>query len=123
MQQQKKLFVGNLSWKTTEDDLKSHFEKIGEVLSVRIIMDQYTGKSKGFGFVEMQSADAAQKAIDAYDEQPFMERNIRVSAALERQERPGGGGGGGGGGGNRYRGNENDSRGGGHRSRSEPRYS
>jgi RNA recognition motif-containing protein len=90
----KKLFVGNLSWKTTEDNLKSHFEKIGAVVSVRIIVDQYTGKSKGFGFVEMESADAAQKAIQEFNEKPFMDRNIRVSLALERQERSGGNGGG-----------------------------
>lgn len=85
----KKLFVGNLSWKTTEDNLKSLFEKCGGVASVRIIVDQYTGKSKGFGFVEMDSAEAAQKAIQELNEKPFMERNIRVSQALERAERSG----------------------------------
>jgi RNA recognition motif-containing protein len=89
----KKLFVGNLSWKTSEDDLKTLFEKIGAVVSVRIIVDQYTGKSKGFGFVEMESGEAAQKAIQEYNEKPFMDRNIRVSLALERQERSGGSGG------------------------------
>ncbi len=92
----KKLFVGNLSWKTTEDNLKALFEKVGAVVSVRIIVDQYTGKSKGFGFVEMESAEAAQKAIQEFNEKPFMERNIRVSLALERQERSGSGQGGGG---------------------------
>lgn len=90
----KKLFVGNLSWKTTEDNLKALFEKVGAVVSVRIIVDQYTGKSKGFGFVEMESADAAQKAISEFNEKPFMDRNIRVSLALERQERSGSGNGG-----------------------------
>jgi RNA recognition motif-containing protein len=127
----KKLFVGNLSWKTTEDDLKNHFEKVGEVVSVRIIIDQYTGKSKGFGFVEMENAEAAQKAISEYNDKPFMERNIRVSIAQERQERSGGGGGGGSGGGDRggrsggggggYRGSDSrdsrDSRGSGSRQR------
>lgn len=87
----KKLFVGNLSWKTTEDNLKSLFEKMGSVVSVRIIVDQYTGKSKGFGFVEMESGEAAQKAIQEFNEKPFMDRNIRVSLALERQERSGNG--------------------------------
>jgi RNA recognition motif-containing protein len=103
----KKLFVGNLSWKTTEDNLKSLFEKFGAVISARIIVDQYTGKSKGFGFVEMENDDAAQKAIQELNEKPFMDRNVRVSLALERSERSGGGGNGGGngGGGNReYRG-------------------
>lgn len=91
----KKLFVGNLSWKSSEDDLKKLFEKFGEVVSVRIIVDQYTGKSKGFGFVEMDTAENAQKAIAELNEKPFMDRNIRVSSALERTERaPGGNGGG-----------------------------
>lgn len=89
----KKLFVGNLSWKTTEDNLRSLFEKFGAVTSVRIIVDQYTGKSKGFGFVEMESAEGAQKAVQELNEKPFMERNIRVSNALERNERGGTGGG------------------------------
>jgi RNA recognition motif-containing protein len=83
----KKLFVGNLSWKTSEDNLKSLFESVGPVVSVRIIVDPYTGKSKGFGFVEMEDAESATKAIEQFNEKPFMERNIRVSSALERQER------------------------------------
>lgn len=91
----KKLFVGNLSWKTDEDSLKTHFSKIGAVISVRIIADQYTGKSKGFGFVEMESPELAAQAIRELNDQPFMDRNLRVSLALERAERgPGGGGGG-----------------------------
>ena len=88
----KKLFVGNLNWKTSEDNLKTLFEKYGTVLSVRIILDQYTGKSKGFGFVEMDSDENAKKAIAGLHEQPFMDRNIRVNEALER---PAGGNGGG----------------------------
>ena len=105
----KKLFIGNLSWKASEDTLKPLFEQYGNVVSIKIIVDQYTGKSKGFGFVEMESADAAQKAVQEFNEKPFMDRNIRVSMALERQEctGSGGGGGGGGGGGNReFRGGE-----------------
>jgi len=111
----KKLFVGNLSWSTDEESLKAHFAKIGNVVSVRIIADQYTGKSKGFGFVEMDSADLAQLAIKELNDQPFMDRNLRVSLALERAERGGNegggrsersdrGGGGGGGGGRESRG-------------------
>lgn len=89
----KKLFVGNLSWKTSEDSLKTLFESVGVVVSVRIIVDPYTGKSKGFGFVEMEDAESAAKAIEQFNEKPFMERNIRVSPALERQERSREGGG------------------------------
>ncbi len=85
----KKLFVGNLSWSTDEESLKTHFSKIGAVVSVRIISDQYTGKSKGFGFVEMESPELAQLAIKELNDQPFMDRNIRVSLALERAERGG----------------------------------
>ena len=83
----KKLFVGNLSWKTDEDSLKTHFSKIGTVISVRIIADQYTGKSKGFGFVEMETPELAAQAIKELNDQPFMDRNLRVSLALERAER------------------------------------
>lgn len=107
----KKLFVGNLSWKTDEDSLKTHFSKIGTVLSVRIIADQYTGKSKGFGFVEMESPELAAQAIKELNDQPFMDRNLRVSLALERSERGGNGNGGNGGGGNSR--DSRDSRGGG----------
>jgi RNA recognition motif-containing protein len=84
----KKLFVGNLSWKTTEDQLKEHFESVGEVVSARIVIDQMTGKSKGFGFVEMADADAATTAINSLNEKPLLDRNLRVSLALERQDRP-----------------------------------
>lgn len=85
----KKLFVGNLSWKATEDQLKEFFETIGAVVSVKIVIDQMTGKSKGFAFIEMQDADAAQAAIDKLNNQPFLDRNIRVSLAQERTERSG----------------------------------
>jgi RNA recognition motif-containing protein len=91
----KKLFVGNLSWKTTEDDLKKHFEKIGAVVSARIIFDSLTGKSKGFGFVEMEDADAAKRAIEELSDKPLLDRNLRISLALERNERSGGSSGGG----------------------------
>lgn len=84
----KKLFVGNLSWKATEESLKPLFERYGNVLSVKIIVDQYTGKSKGFGFVEMETAEDAEKAIQGLNETPVLERNIRVSLAQERSDRP-----------------------------------
>lgn len=100
----KKIFVGNLSWKATEEMLKQLFEAFGEVVSVKIIKDQYTDKSKGFGFVEMRDADGAEKAIRELNDKPFLERNLRVSQAQERTERSGGGGREGGGGRSDYRG-------------------
>lgn len=95
----RKIFVGNLSWKATEEELRSLFETVGVVVSVKIVTDQMTGRSKGFAFVEMQDADAAQAAIDKLNNAPFQERNLRISLAQERAERPpreGGGAGGGG---------------------------
>ncbi len=105
----KKIFVGNLSWKTTEEQLKAHFEAFGKVLSAKIVTDQMTGRSKGFGFVEMEDADAAAEAIRELNGKPLIDRNLRVSLAQERErtERSGGGdrgdqrGSGGGGGGER----------------------
>lgn len=88
----KKIFVGNLSWKVTEDILKPLFEAFGKVVSIKIITDQYTGKSKGFGFVEMESAEAAEKAIQELNDKPLLDRNMRVSLAQERTERAGTGG-------------------------------
>lgn len=87
----KKLFVGNLSWKVTEEMLRPLFEAYGAVVSVKIIMDQYTGKSRGFGFVEMETAEAANNSITGLNDKPLMERNLRVSLAQplpERGDRP-----------------------------------
>lgn len=89
----KKIFVGNLPWKATEDSLKALFEEHGAVVSVKIINDQYTGKSKGFGFVEMEDGDSANAAIRELNDKPYMERNLRVSLAQERAPREGGAGG------------------------------
>lgn len=88
-----KLFVGNLSWTTGEDELREHFEKCGRVKSVKIITDKMSGKSKGFGFVEMETAEEANAAIQALHEKPLGDRSLRVSLAQERQERPSHGGG------------------------------
>ncbi len=88
----KKIFVGNLAWKATEETLKSLFEQFGEVVSVKIVTDQYTGKSRGFGFVEMKNDEDAQKAIRELDDKPYLERNLRVSLAQERSDQPRGGG-------------------------------
>ena len=104
----KKLFVGNLSWKATEDSLKPVFEAFGKVVSIKIITD-HTGRSKGFGFVEMDTDQDAINAIQGLNEKMHLDRNMRVSLAQERTERPAGerrefrstgGAGGGNGGGN-----------------------
>lgn len=87
-----KLFVGNLSWKATEESLKPVFEAFGKVLSVKIVSDN-TGRSKGFGFVEMSTAEEANAAVEGLNEQPHLERNMRVSLAQERTDRPAGGSG------------------------------
>lgn len=85
-----KIFVGNLSWNATEDALRELFAQFGEVLSVRIVTDPYTGRSKGFGFVEMSDDAALTQAIEKLDNYSFLNRPLRVSRA--RQEGAGGGG-------------------------------
>lgn len=80
-----KLYIGNLPFTTTEDELSHHFSGAGEVLSARIITDRVTGRSKGFGFLEMSSNDQAQDAIEQFDGSDFGGRSIRVSVARERE--------------------------------------
>ena len=95
----KKLYVGNLSYNTHDEDLREAFSKIGEVLSVTLIVDQATGRSKGFGFVEMASDEDAAKAITTMNGTTLMDRAITVNEARPKTE--GGRGGGGGRGGHR----------------------
>jgi RNA recognition motif-containing protein len=95
----KKLYVGNLSYSTTEDDLREAFAKIGEVQSATLIIDQSNGRSKGFGFVEMASDDDAAKAISEMNGTMLFDRTITVNEARPKTERGGGGYGGGGRGG------------------------
>lgn len=94
----KKLYVGNLSYNTHEEDLREAFSKFGEVVSATLIVDQTNGRSKGFGFVEMASDEDAEKAISAMNGTSFMERTITVNEARPKTERGRGGFGGGGGG-------------------------
>lgn len=89
----KKLYVGNLSYQMTEDGLKDLFTPIGEVLSAKIITDAATGRSKGFGFVEMANDEEADKAIADLNGTTVMERALNVSEARPQTERGGRGGG------------------------------
>ena len=89
----KKIYVGNLSWGSTEDDVRNFFSKFGTVESVAVITDRETGRSRGFGFVEMDDA-GAEKAISEANGQDLDGRALRVNEAQERQRGGGGGGGG-----------------------------
>jgi len=94
-----KLYIGNLPYSTTEDDLRNLFGEYGAVLSATLITDRDSGRSKGFGFVELEDDAKAQEAITALDKSAMGDRTIFVSVARPREERPQGGGGFGGGGG------------------------
>ncbi|NOZ20547.1 MAG: RNA-binding protein [Planctomycetes bacterium] len=83
----KNLYVGGLSYDTTEDQLRQHFEQFGEVESAKVIMDRDTGRSKGFGFVEMATQEAAEAAIKQLDQSEFGGRNITVNEAREKKDR------------------------------------
>lgn len=87
-----KLYVGNLSYATTEDDLRSLFAQAGTVASVELIKDRDTGNSKGFAFVEMSNQTEAQKAISIFNGSTLDNRAIKVNIARPREERPRGGG-------------------------------
>ncbi|MEE9280228.1 MAG: RNA-binding protein [Myxococcota bacterium] len=91
----KKLYVGNLAFSTTEDELRSVFEQHGKVESVNVIMDRDTGRSRGFGFVEMDDASAADAAMRALDGSDLGGRNLKVNEAHDRASGGGGRGGGG----------------------------
>lgn len=78
------IYVGNLSYDMTEDDLRKVFEEYGKVESVKIIMDRYSGRSKGFGFVEMPNEDEAKKAIGELNGKSVMGREIKVNEARPR---------------------------------------
>lgn len=95
MEEQKKLYVGNLSYDTTESDLKGFIEEKGiNPTGIRIISDKYTGKSKGFGFAEFETEEQAQAAITALNEQEFSGRKLTVNKAKKMQPRNNGFGGG-----------------------------
>lgn len=83
-----KIYVGNLHYGVDEEDLREIFAEYGEVNSVKLITDKFTGKSKGFAFVEMGTSDSAQSAIEALNDAELEGRNMRVNEAREREERP-----------------------------------
>lgn len=119
-----KLFIGSLSYNITDQALSDAFAQAGTVVSAKVIMDRMTGRSKGFGFVEMSSPEEAQKAIDMWNNKELDGRTIVVNEARPMEPRTGGGGGGyrggggggrggfGGGGGGHRGGNRNDNTGG-----------
>ena len=92
-----KLYVGNLTYAMRDDDLQQHFAEFGTVSSAKVMMDRDTGRSRGFGFVEMGSDAEAQAAIRGLNGQSIDGRALVVNEARPREERPGGFGGGGGG--------------------------
>lgn len=83
-----KLFIGSLAWGTTDDSLKAFFEQAGTVVSANVIMDRETGRSKGFGFVEMGSDEEAKAAIEQLNGKDLDGRPIVVNEARPREERP-----------------------------------
>lgn len=108
---EKKLYVGNLSYQTTEDDLRTLFTQAGVVESVDLIKDRETGRSKGFAFVEMSTQSEAEKAISMFNGQALDNRELKVNLARPREERPRSGGSGGYGGyDNRRQSNQNRNR-------------
>lgn len=116
-----KLYVGNLSFRTTSDDLKEAFSQAGTVESASIIEDRETGRSRGFGFVEMATPEEAAAAIEQFNGKELAGRNLTVNEARPKADRGGGGGRGGYGGGNRDRNEDQGGYGGGQGDR-EPRW-
>jgi len=109
-----KLYVGNLSYETTEDELRNLFAQVGTVSDVALIRDRDTGSSKGFGFVTMSTQEEAEKAIKQFNGRSMGNRELTVNVARPREERGSGGGG--------YRGSSSNNRGGGYRSGGNRRY-
>lgn len=85
---QNRLFVGNLSYQTMENDLQDYFSEVGVVTSVNLMLDKVTGKSRGFAFVEFATAEEANKAVDQFHNKEFQGRTLTVNIARPREERP-----------------------------------
>jgi cold-inducible RNA-binding protein len=97
-----RLYVGNLAYSTMDQQLQEAFSEFGEVTSASVVIDRATGQSRGFGFVEFQSNEEAERAIQSLNGATLDGRSITVNVARERRPSAGGGGGGGGGGGRRF---------------------
>jgi RNA recognition motif-containing protein len=111
-----KLYIGNLAYSTTNEDLEALFSRVGKVESAAVVTDKFSGRSKGFGFVEMADSSEASNAIESLNDSEFQGRRIKVAEARAGEQRgPGGGGGGGGGRGGRPGGGGGGGRGGGNR--------
>ena len=82
-----KLYVGNLPFKASEEDLMKLFSEAGQVQSVKIVMDAYSGRSRGFGFVEMASQEDSEKAITMFNGKPFMDRTLTVNKAKPQKSK------------------------------------
>src|SRR6266852_230681 len=89
-----KLYVGNLAYSVTNDDLETLFSQVGKVASAAVVSDKFSGQSRGFGFVEMESSGDATKAISEFDGKDLKGRNLKVNEAKPREFGGGGGGGG-----------------------------
>ncbi len=87
------IYVGNLNFKTTEEEVKQLFEQYGSVTTVKLITDRDTGRPRGFGFVEMEDDEAAEKAVESLNGLEFSGRNLKVNVAKEKREQRDGGGG------------------------------
>ncbi|HOW66531.1 MAG TPA: RNA-binding protein [Candidatus Paceibacterota bacterium] len=85
---QAKLFVGNISYQTKEEDLREHFAQAGALTSVNLMLDKYSGKSRGFAFVEFESAQDAAKAVEMFNQKELQGRALTVNVARPREERP-----------------------------------
>jgi RNA recognition motif-containing protein len=85
---QNRLFVGNLSYQTMENDLQDYFAQAGAVTSVNLMMDKVTGKSRGFAFLEFATAEEASKAVEQFHNKEFQGRTLTVNVARPREERP-----------------------------------
>ena len=84
---EKRLYVGNLSYNTTEDDVETLFKQVGDVVSCQLMLDKFTSRSRGFAFVEMGTHEEAESAVNMLNEQDFQGRALRVNIARPKEER------------------------------------
>lgn len=85
---EKRLYVGNLSYQSTEEDIRALFEQAGGVVDCQLMIDKFTSRSRGFAFVEMETVEEANQAVEQFNEQEFQGRALRVNIAKPREERP-----------------------------------